>query len=112
MMGDWRTQIVSVPVRMDAVRRMWQRAQRVDAHRSLRLETRSSTITLGPLDSPIGWCAVRWRPSADEFGVIHRIGWNAAAGCGQADVWRAIAAIAGARVSHSLAGDQLSISAA
>jgi hypothetical protein len=97
----WRSRAVEVPLRMDAARRMWGRAWRVDTHASERLGTRRATVLLcrEPVGAatchPIGWVSMRWQLPEDNHAVIDHLAWDDRGGATEAEAWRAVAELAG-----------------
>jgi hypothetical protein len=103
----WRSREVEVPLSMDAARRMWGHAWRVDTHVNERLGTRRATVLLcrEPVGSaachPIGWVSMRWHLPEDTHAVIDHLAWDDRAGAGEAEVWLAVAELAGASIGMS-----------
>ncbi|HEY3109419.1 MAG TPA: hypothetical protein VGL23_11740 [Chloroflexota bacterium] len=100
-MRHWRSRAVEVALPLEAARRMWGRAWRVDTQLCARLGTRRATVLLcaeapgEPTCTPIGWCSMRWHLPTDATAVIDHLAWDDQAGATEDDAWRAIAALGG-----------------
>ena len=101
MTSPWSFRDVAIVLPLAEARSIFDRAERYDVERGGRFDRQGAAVLIwsaGQLAEDaeaVGAFWVRWRDPTDEQATIVKIEWDPAVGGSEAEVWHAIAVLAG-----------------
>ena len=98
----WSFRDVAVVLPIAEARAMFARAERFDVEQGGRFDRRSACVLIwstsavaGEGGEPVGALWVRWHDPTEQQATVWKLEWDARAGGSEAEVWRALAVLAG-----------------
>lgn len=97
----WARRDIAVMLSLLTVRQMWMRARQWDVDKGGRFDARGAAVLIwtapdgNPDSEPSGQFSVRFHTPTEDHATIYRLEWDPDEGGTEADVWQAIALLAG-----------------